>query len=39
MSVELTSPLGAAAPSGPRYRDFTITLRHTTSCRTPLDEW
>jgi hypothetical protein len=30
------------APSGPglpRYRDFTITLRHTTHGRTPLDEW
>ena len=30
------------APSGPglpRYRDFKITLRHTTHGRTPLDEW
>jgi hypothetical protein len=29
-------------PSGPRrshYRGFTITLRHTTVGRTPLDEW
>jgi hypothetical protein len=32
----------AAAPFGPgppHYRDFTITLRHTTLGRTPLDEW
>jgi hypothetical protein len=31
-----------AAPSGPgrpHYRDFTITFRHTTLGRTPLDEW
>ena len=30
------------APSGPwppHYRSFTITLRHTTIDRTPLDEW
>jgi hypothetical protein len=33
---------GATAPSGPApqyYRGFTITLRHTTLGRTPLDEW
>ena len=33
---------GATAPSGsrpPHCRDFTITLRHTTLGRTPLDEW
>ena len=33
---------GATAPSGPgrtHYRGFTITLRHTTLSRTPLDEW
>jgi hypothetical protein len=33
---------GTTAPSGtgpPHYRGFTITLRHTTFCRTPLDEW
>jgi hypothetical protein len=33
---------GATAPSGrgpPHYRGFTITLRHTTLGRTPLDEW
>jgi len=33
---------GAAAPSRPgppHYRGFTITLRHTTVGRTPLDEW
>jgi hypothetical protein len=33
---------GATAPSGPgssQYRDFTITLRHTTISRTPLDKW
>jgi hypothetical protein len=32
---------GATAPSGPRpahYRGFTITLRHTTLGRNPLDE-
>jgi hypothetical protein len=29
-------------PKGPRplsYRNFMITLRHTTLCRTPLDKW
>jgi hypothetical protein len=34
-------PDGAApttGPSHPRYRGFTITLRHTTLGRTPLDE-
>jgi hypothetical protein len=33
---------GATASSGPRpphYRGFTITLRHITVGRTPLDEW
>jgi hypothetical protein len=33
---------GATAPSGPgppHYRGFTMTLRHTTLGRTPLDEW
>jgi hypothetical protein len=32
---------GATAPSGPgppQYRDFTITLRHTSLGRSPLDE-
>ena len=36
------SPRGTAAPTGPgppHYRDFTITLRHITLGRTPLDEW
>jgi hypothetical protein len=31
-----------AAPGGPgppHYRGFIIILRHTTMCRTPLDEW
>jgi hypothetical protein len=35
-------PQGAKDPSGPgrpHYRGFTITLRHTTLGRTPLDEW
>jgi hypothetical protein len=35
-------PSGITAPSGPgppHYRGFTITLRHTTLGRTPLDEW
>jgi hypothetical protein len=34
-------PNGATDPSGsgpPQYRGFTITLRHTTLGRTPLDE-
>jgi hypothetical protein len=26
-------------PGPPHYRGFTITLRHTTLCRNPLDEW
>jgi hypothetical protein len=33
---------GSKAPWGPKpphYRDFTITLRHITLGRTPLDEW
>jgi hypothetical protein len=33
---------GVTAPSGPgppHYRGFTITLRHTTLGRTPLEEW
>jgi hypothetical protein len=33
---------GVAAPIGPgplHYRHFTITLRHTTLGRTPLEEW
>jgi hypothetical protein len=33
---------GMATPSGPRpphFQGFTITLRHTTFNRTPLDEW
>jgi len=33
---------GSTAPSGPgppHYRDLTITPRHTTVGRTPLDEW
>ena len=37
----LPNPHGATAPSGPGYplyRGFTITLRHTTLGRTPLDE-
>jgi hypothetical protein len=36
------SPHGSTAPSGPEpphYRGFTITLRHTTVGRTPLDKW
>jgi hypothetical protein len=33
---------GATAPTGPgppHCRGFTIALRHTTLCKTPLDEW
>ena len=33
---DTTAPSGAGLP---HYRDFTITLRHTKLCRTPLDEW
>ena len=39
--VNSFSPSGSTAPRGPRpphYRGFTITLRHTTLGRTPLDE-
>jgi hypothetical protein len=32
---DTTAPCG---PGPPHYRDFTITLRHTTLGRTPLDE-
>jgi hypothetical protein len=28
-----------SAPGSPHYRGFTITLRHTTFGRTPLDKW
>jgi hypothetical protein len=37
---QIRSPPGEAAPSGarPPHRGFTITLRHTTLGRTPLDE-
>jgi hypothetical protein len=28
-----------SGPGSPHYRGFTITLRHTTLGRTPLDEW
>jgi len=31
-----TAPRG---PGSPHYRGITITLRHTTLGRTPLDEW
>jgi hypothetical protein len=44
--VKVSDPLppshGATAPGGPgspNYRGFTITLRHTTLDKTPLDEW
>jgi len=42
-SISETFPFfhGATAPGGPgtsHYRGFTITLRHTTLGRTPLDE-
>ena len=35
----LTEGTGPSAPGLPYYRGFTITLRHTTLGRTPLDEW
>jgi hypothetical protein len=31
--------VGYDMPGHPHYRGFTITLRHTTLGRTPLDEW
>jgi hypothetical protein len=40
--INLLFSNGATAPSGPgppHYRDFTITLRHTTLVRTSPDEW
>ena len=38
--IPLPPPGGAAlsGPGSPRYRNFTITLRHVTLGRTPLDE-
>ena len=30
---------GSSGPRSPHYRVFTITFRHTTLGRTPLDEW
>jgi hypothetical protein len=32
-------PTAPGGPEPPQYRDFTITLRHTTLGTTPLDEW
>jgi len=29
----------ASRPGLPHYPGFTIALRHTTLCKTPLDEW
>jgi len=31
--------IAANGPGPPRYRRFTVTLRHTILGRTPLDEW
>jgi hypothetical protein len=41
MAKILTTPHGATATIRPvpHFRYFTITLRHTTLGRTPLDEW
>ena len=43
MTARLNSfPMMQQSPSGPgspHYRDFTITLRHTTLGKTLLDEW
>jgi len=45
MGIEVHSVLvrlhieGGSAPGQPDYRCFSITLRHTTVSRTPLDEW
>jgi hypothetical protein len=41
ITSQFFSPNGATAPNGPgppHYRSFTITVRHTTLGRTPLDE-
>ena len=34
-----TAQQSPSGPGPPHYRSFTITLRHTTLDRTPLDEW
>jgi hypothetical protein len=42
ITIIITISDGATARSGqgsPHFRGFTITLRHTTLSRTPLDEW
>jgi hypothetical protein len=42
LKVSFPPPLWKTAPSWPgppHYRGFTITLRHTTRGRSPLDEW
>jgi hypothetical protein len=42
LNFMIPPPQGTTSPSGPgspHYRGFTITLRHTTLGRTPLDEW
>jgi hypothetical protein len=37
--VTFYGPTDPSVPRPPPYRGFTITLRHTTLRRTPLDEW
>jgi hypothetical protein len=37
--VFLSCCTGPSGPGFPHYRCFAIKLRHTTLCRTPLDEW
>ena len=38
-SIFLHGATGPSGPGPPHYRGFTITLRHTTVGRAPLDEW
>jgi len=38
-STDFCGPTAHSEPVPPHYRGFTITLRHTTLGRTPLEEW
>ena len=38
-STVVEVPNSPYRPGSSHYRGFTITLRHTTVCKTPLDEW
>ena len=39
ITTNFCGPTAHSEPGPPHYRGFTITLRHTTVGRTPLDEW